>query len=181
MAKKILSFLCVVSLILPGCTEQNKKKILFDGKDVTNWLTEGSVTVSDSVVRMDGVGKMTLKNGMFTDFELLLTAKTVDNGKGEVRFHTDENGNGGYAVALNNDLDHQQWWTKTGSLLSVRNLTKSIVKNNEWFNLRIRVEGKKIEVAVNDELLVDYIEPSQPYTGKQVANPFRRNFLPAKY
>ena len=163
MAKKILSFLCVVSLILPGCTEQNKKKILFDGKDVTNWLTEGPVTVSDSVVRMDGVGKMTLKNGMFTDFELLLTAKTMDNGKGEVRFHTDENGNGGYAVALNNDLDHQQWWTKTGSLLSVRNLTKSIVKNNEWFNLRIRVEGKKIEVAVNDELLVEYIEPSQPY------------------
>lgn len=163
MTKRMASFLLVLALLLGGCTGQDKRKVLFEGKGVNNWLTEGAVTVSDSIIRLDDAGKITLKNGMFTGFELLLTARTVDNGKGEVRFHADENGNGGYAVALNNDLDHPQWWTKTGSLLSVRNLTKSIVKNNEWFNLRIRVEGKKIEVAVNDELLVEYIEPAQPY------------------
>ncbi len=112
---------------------------------------------------MADAGKMTLKNATFTDFELLVTARTVEKGKGEVRFHTDENGNGGYAVALDNDTDHPEWWTKTGSLLSVRNLVKSIVDDNEWFDLRIRVEGKKIEVAVNDQLLVEYIEPAQPY------------------
>ncbi len=163
MAKKMVSFLFILFLVLLGCTEQDKKKILFDGKDITGWSTEGPVTVADSVIRIDNAGKMTLKNRMFANFELLVTAKTVENGKGEIRFHTDENGNGGYAVALNNDLEDPQWWTKTGSLLSVRNLTKSIVKNNEWFTLRIKVEGKRIEVAVNDELLVDYIEPAQPY------------------
>ena len=37
MAKKMVSFLFVLSLVLLGCTEQDKKKILFDGKDVTGW------------------------------------------------------------------------------------------------------------------------------------------------
>ncbi|OJV39122.1 MAG: glycosyl hydrolase [Bacteroidia bacterium 43-41] len=163
MAKRIVSFLFVFCLVLLSCTEQDKKRILFDGENMTGWSTEGSVAALDSVIRMEDTGKITLKNGMFTNFELLVTARTVDNGKGEIRFHTDKNGDGGYAVALNNDLENSQWWTKTGSLLSVRNLTKSIVKRNEWFPIRIRVEGKKIEVAVNDELLVEYIEPAHPY------------------
>lgn len=141
----------------------NKNKVLFNGKDVNNWVTEGLISVSDSVIQISDAGKMVLKSGKFTDFELFVTAKTVGNGKGEIRFHTDESGTGGYAVALNNDLESPQWWTKTGSLLSIRNLTKSTVKKDEWFDVRIRVEGKKIEVAVNDELLVDYIEPANPY------------------
>jgi hypothetical protein len=163
MGKMMLSLLSVLILLISGCGEQEKKRILFDGGNLAGWLTEGTVNLSDSVIGMADAGKMTLKNATFTDFELLVTARTVEKGKGEVRFHTDENGNGGYAVALDNDTDHPEWWTKTGSLLSVRNLVKSIVDDNEWFDLRIRVEGKKIEVAVNDQLLVEYIEPAQPY------------------
>ncbi len=163
MTKKIVSFLFVLSLVLAGCTDLSKSKILFNGGDVNNWLTEGSIVVSDSIIQIGNAGKMTLKNGKFTDFELLVTAKTVGNGKGEIRFHTDARGNDGYAVALSNDLENPQWWTKTGSLLSVRNLVKSTVKKDEWFDVRIKVEGKKIDVAINDELLVEYIEPSKPY------------------
>lgn len=163
MGKKIVLFLFLFCLVLLGCTELNKSKALFNGKDVNNWLTEGPVSVSDSVIQISDAGKMVLKSGKFTDFELFVTVKTVGNGKGEIRFHTDESGAGGYTVALNNDLESSQWWTKTGSLLSVRNLTKSTVKKDEWFDVRIKVEGKKIEVAVNDELLVDYIESVNPY------------------
>ena len=175
MTKKIVSFLFVFSLLLSGCTDLSKNKTLFNGEDVNNWLTEGSVTVSDSVVQIGNTGKMTLKNGNFTDFELLVTAKTVGNGKGEIRFHTDENGNGGYAVALNNDLENPQWWTKTGSLLMIRNLTKSIVKKDEWFDVRIKVEGKKIEISVNDGLLVEYVEPANPYRTPENASQILSN------
>ncbi|MDO5523456.1 MAG: DUF1080 domain-containing protein [Bacteroidia bacterium] len=163
MAKKFVSILFLLCLVLLSCTQQNAQKNLFNGEDINNWLTEGSVAVSDSVIQVGNAGKITLKNEKFTDFELLLTARTVDNGKGEIRFHTDESGNGGYAVALNNDLENAQWWTKTGSLLSVRNLTKATVKNDEWFDIRIKVEGKKINVSVNNDLLVEYIEPANPY------------------
>lgn len=161
MFKKILFVLGVTQLILTGCTNVQQKENLSNGS-VDNWLTEGSVAVSDSIIRVGDASKMVSKKE-YADFELLVTAKTVGNGKGEIRFHTDENGNGGYAVALNNDLENPQWWTKTGSLLSVRNLTKSIAKTDEWFDTRIRVEGKKISVMVNDELLVEYIEPANPY------------------
>ena len=163
MTKKALSILFIFSFVLLACTHQGKKKILFNGEDKNNWLTEGSVIVSDSIFHLTDGGKITLKNQKITGFELLVTAKTMGNGKGEIRFHTDERGNGGYAIALNNDLENAQWWTKTGSLLSVRNLTKSVVKNDEWFNVRVKVEGKKISVSVNDELLVEYIEPANPY------------------
>ncbi len=163
MRKKVLSVLCIACFIFSGCNNQNKKSVLFNGVNLNNWLVTGSVEVSDSVVKMGKAAVMVSNDDFFTDFELLVTARTIGNGKGEIRFHTDKNGNGGYAVALNNHLESPQWWTKTGSLLSVRNLTKSIVKNDEWFDVRIKVEGKKISVAVNKELLVEYNEPENPY------------------
>lgn len=162
MNKRIVSLFFVFFLVLLACTDQNKKRALFHGGSINNWLVEGSV-IADSVIRLRDTGKMILKNGKFADFELSVTARTVNKGKGEIRFHADKQGDGGYAIALNNDGEDPQWWTKTGSLLSVRNLTKSIVKDNEWFDVQIKVEGKKISVAVNDELLVEYIEPANPY------------------
>ena len=43
----------------------------------------------------------------------------------------------------------------TGSLVSVRNLTKSFVKENEWFKMNIRVEGRLIRVRINGETVVN--------------------------
>lgn len=167
MFKKNLFVLCVGCLVLTSCVNVQQKENLFDG-NADKWLTENAVNVSDSLIRIGQNGKMVSKNE-YTNFDLWVTAKTVGNGNGEIRFHTDDNGNGGYAVALNNDLETSQWWTKTGSLLAVRNLTKSIAKNNEWFDVRLNVHGKKISVWVNDELLVEYIEPANPYRAPENA------------
>jgi 3-keto-disaccharide hydrolase len=51
---------------------------------------------------------------------------------------------------------------KTGSLYSVRNLFKSPVKDNEWFTMYVKVEGRRIQIKLNDQLVVDYIEPDNP-------------------
>ena len=37
----------------------------------------------------------------------------------------------------------------TGSLVSVRNLTKSFVKEDQWFKMDIRVAGQEIDVNIN--------------------------------
>ena len=47
--------------------------------------------------------------------------------------------------------------------MSVRNLTKSFVKENEWFDMDIRVEGQAVTICVNGEPVVEYIEPQHPY------------------
>ena len=57
----------------------------------------------------------------------------------------------------------------TGSLVSVRNLTKSFVKENEWFKMNIRVEGRLVRVRINGETVVEYIEPSKPFRLKENA------------
>ena len=46
---------------------------------------------------------------------------------------------------------------------SVRNLTKSFIKENEWFKLGILVDGSFIEITINDEPVVEYVEPDQPF------------------
>lgn len=53
--------------------------------------------------------------------------------------------------------------------MSVRNLTKSFVKENEWFKINIRVLGREISVDINGEPVVDYIEPATPYRTKENA------------
>jgi hypothetical protein len=48
----------------------------------------------------------------------------------------------------------------TGSLYGIRNVYKPLVRDNEWFHLGIRVRGKQVEIRVNGELEVDYVEPA---------------------
>lgn len=157
----ILAILAVA--ILTACSTSSSSKTLFDGSNIDLWDTEGDVKVTDNVLSLTDGATASLEKGNYTDFELNLTARTVGNGKGFIAFHTDDDGEKGYKVAINNDLEHAQWWTKTGSLLAVRNLTKSLAKNDEWFDMTIRVEGKNIQVKVNNELVVNYIEPASPY------------------
>lgn len=52
---------------------------------------------------------------------------------------------------------------KTGSLYAVRNVAKQLVNDNQWFTMNIQVRGKQVEIRLNTMLVVDYIEPDQPY------------------
>lgn len=159
---RIVLFLSFIFLALTSCNVDNSPKQLFDGESIDKWQIAGDVTVDNGVLLLNDGAALTLKSGSYIDFELNVKARTVGNGKGYIAFHTNSPDNG-YKVALNNDLESSQWWTKTGSLLSVRNLTKSVVNTNEWFDLDIRVEGKAITVSLNGSKVVEYIEPASPY------------------
>lgn len=164
--------LFVFSIILTGmisCTDGNSQKILFDGEEMDQWNSLGETVLRDKQLRIEEGSSILLKKGNYTDFELHVQASTIGNGKGYITFHTDNNGNKGYRVALNNDLENEEWWTKTGSLLGVRNLTKSIVRTNELFDMQIRVEGKAITISLNGSPVVEYIEPESPFRTVQNA------------
>ncbi|MEL7601345.1 MAG: family 16 glycoside hydrolase [Proteiniphilum sp.] len=164
--KKMLLHMLFLMLIVTGmesCSDNQSPRSLFQGKDSDQWTSRGNVTLDNQLLVLDDEGSITLKKGNFENFELNVTARTVDKGKGSIAFHTDQEGAKGYQVSINNDNESPVWWTKTGSLLAVRNLTKSIVKTNEWFDLQIRVNGKKITVFLNGFPVVEYTEPAQPY------------------
>jgi hypothetical protein len=50
----------------------------------------------------------------------------------------------------------------TGSLYGIRNVYKALARDDEWFTLRIAVRRPRVEVRVNDTLVVDWVEPALP-------------------
>lgn len=147
-------------MLLLACNNSGNKNLI---KSVKNkeWHTSGDVQIKDSILILSGETKSILSKGNYKNFELNLELRTISNGKGYVGMHTDPTDKG-YRIVINNDRQDAVWWRMTGSLLSVRNLTKSFVKDDEWFNMKIRVEGQLITVKINDEPVVEYIEPSKP-------------------
>lgn len=167
--KLIFSSLLSLLLLTISCSGDKTAQTLFDGDNSNRWKSKGDLSLDEGVLSLKNGASMVLKKGSYRDFELLITARTVEKGKGEVIFHTDDNLARGYQVALNNDKSAAQWWTKTGSLLHVRNLTQSTVKDNAWFDMKIRVEGAAISVLINDMPVVEYLEPATPYRTEEHA------------
>jgi hypothetical protein len=146
MRKNYVLLIALVAIVFGACNSSGGRS-----------FQEENITVAENSTVMFGKGN-------YTDFELSMTVRTIGDATGYIAFHTGKNGKGGYQVSLDNTtIGNPQWWTKTGSLFGVRNLTQSTVETNEWFDMTIRVEGKFITVAINDRLVVDYVEPATPY------------------
>lgn len=158
---------------------------LFDGGTLNGWKASEN---KDSWQIVDGAlaakGKRShlfydgqVANHRFKNFELSVDVKAEGNANAGIYFHTEyqETGwpNKGFEFQVIN-TDFRAYETKqdyverkkTGSLYGVRNIGRSPVKNDEWFNYRITVQGKTIRGYVNDRLMVDYTEPDQPYQTK---------------
>ncbi|MDR1357548.1 MAG: DUF1080 domain-containing protein [Tannerellaceae bacterium] len=136
---------------------------LFDGQDTGKWDTAGQVALNDGLLTLSGAdAQAILKKGDYENFVLSMYVRTTQGGKGAILFHTDRDLAKGYRVAVNNDRNDPVWWKMSGSLAGVRNLTKSFVKEDEWFTLDIIVEGKAITININGNPVVEYIEPADP-------------------
>ncbi|MEM9368899.1 MAG: DUF1080 domain-containing protein [Planctomycetota bacterium] len=149
---------------------------LFNGKDLTGWEANrfpDSFSVADGVLKAHGRKGMshlfyvgdTGDDIAFTNFELLMEARSEPNSNSGVFFHTGRELrkgkylNKGYEVQLNSSTKEKR---KTGSLYGVVDVDQSPVNENSWFELRIRVDGKRIQVWADGQQVVDYTEPSDP-------------------
>ena len=162
---RILSFFTtiIICLVIASCSRSNSG-FLFDGTDASQWETNGDVSIENGILTLKGSdARAVLKQGKYKNFVLNLELRTTAGGKGSIGFHTDKSISKGYQVVINNDRNDPVWWKMTGSLLSVRNLTKSFVKENDWFQMSIWVEGQYVTVLINGEPVVQYIEPAAPY------------------
>jgi hypothetical protein len=108
----------------------------------------------------------------FKNFVLSADIKTDPNSNSGIFFHTDFQQEGwlekGYEIQIMNSsfqTEPGRYVERklSGSLYAIRNLAKSPVNDDEWFNLRIEVMGKTIRTYINNQLMVDYTEPENPY------------------
>ncbi len=157
---------------------------LQDGKSLKSWKpAENPATwvVEDGVFVSRGdrshlfyVGKVAKHD--FRNFELSAEVMTAPGANSGIYIHTKLQGPGwpaaGYEMQVINSnppaekmggyIEHKM----TGSIYAVRNTWVAPVKDNQWFNYRIRVVGKTIQSFINDKLVCEYAEPAQAWRAK---------------
>jgi histidinol phosphatase-like PHP family hydrolase len=152
-------------------------KPLFDGKSLDGWKAgerQGSFKVSDGSIAADGDRAHLFYMGKdgaadFRNFEFSADVMTHVGANSGIYFHTAFDNAGwpraGFEVQINNTQPKQgnyYEFKKTGSLYGIRNTYKSIVRDEEWFNMNIKVTGHRVQIRLNDVLVVDYVEATDP-------------------
>jgi hypothetical protein len=151
---------------------------LFDGKSLDGWkpnehadtfkVVDGQIVAHGERAHLFYVGPV--RNADFKNFELSADVMTRPGANSGIYFHTAYQPSGwpaaGFEVQVANTHEGANGYKerkKTGSLYAVRNVYKQLVNDNEWFRMNILVRGKQVQIRLNDMLVVDYVEPEQPF------------------
>jgi hypothetical protein len=151
---------------------------LMDGKTFAGWKTsqentntfrleDGAFVANGNRCHLFYVGdELPFKN-----FHLKVDVMTDTNSNGGIYFHTKYQPQGwpkgGFECQVNNT---QGDWKKTGSLYDLVNVAHSLATDNKWWTQEIIVEGGKVTVKVDGNIVLNYNEPP----GAQVGKDFER-------
>ena len=152
--------------------------LLFDGRSFDGWtanespetfrIEDGAIVVNGTRAHLFYTGPVAAHD--FRNFELQLEVMTYPNSNSGVYFHTEFQDRGwpkkGYEIQVNNSHRDPK---RTASVWGIKENLESVAKDEQWFTLRIRVEGKRIRTFVDDRLVVDYTEEENVERPKQFA------------
>jgi len=168
-----------ISLFICSC-QTNEWISLFDGQTFDGWkasedpaswkIEDGALVTSGDRSHLFYVGEVSDHN--FRNFEFSVDVRTRPGANSGIYFHTEYQDEGwpakGYECQVINSnppgesggyVEHKM----TGSIYAIRNVWKSPVPDDKWFNYRIRVEGKTIRTYIDGMLAAEYTEPEAPY------------------
>ena len=146
---------------------------IFNGEDLTGWRVSdenpGSFQVKDGMLVADGPRAHLFYqedggDAKLRDFEFEAMIKTFPKANSGIFFHTEWQAQGwpakGYEAQVNATHDDPR---KTGSIYNVKDILNDAPhQDNEWFKYNVRVEGKRIVIKVDGEVVNDYTEPEEP-------------------
>lgn len=172
--KKLWFLLFIPVLFTYAKTKQHQSKkdewiSLFDGKTLNGWQVGNNAetfSVKDGVIVVHGKTAHLFYDGdannhNFKNFEFKTQVMTMPGSNSGIYFHTQYQQGGwpskGYEVQVNNS--HTDW-KRTGSLYNIVDVRDKIVPDSVWYTERIKVEGKHVQIWVNDKQTVDYTEPA---------------------
>ncbi|MCL4786657.1 MAG: DUF1080 domain-containing protein [Verrucomicrobia bacterium] len=153
---------------------------LFDGETLDGWRASenpGGFKVVDGAIAFEGARSHLfyagpVQNADFKNFELQVEVLTRPAANSGIYFHTAYQEKGfpgrGFEVQVCNTHRGAGGYVemkKTGSLYGIRNLYKALVKDEEWFTMHIAVRNQHVQVRLNGQLVVDYVEPDNPPSG----------------
>jgi len=181
--KAIPSFVILCCLMLASCNVSGQWITLFDGQTLEGWTASehsDSWKIKDGALVTAGERSHLFYTGDELDadiknFEFSADVLTTPGSNSGIYIHTEFQDKGwpakGYECQVINSsapaepgayVEHKM----TGSIYAIRNVWKSPVPDNEWFNYRIKVQGKTIETYINNMLAAEYTEPEEIYRSK---------------
>lgn len=167
--KKVLMLL-FIGLGSYACTKAQSDEgwvSIFNGT-MENWKVgnnASSFSIEDGTIKVNGPVSHLYYDGpvqkhLFRNFEFKALVKTLPGANSGIYFHTSYQEKGwpdrGYEVQVNNS--HTDW-RRSGSLYNVSDVRETYAKDNEWYTEYIKVEGKRVIIKINDNVVVDYTEP----------------------
>jgi hypothetical protein len=180
MMKKYSLFIVLsITALIFGCSS-NDWIFLYNGTNLDGWqasenmdswkIEDGAIVTSGPRSHLFYIGDVNDHN--FKNFELMVDVKTTKGSNSGIYIHTDFQESGwpekGYECQVINSNPETEpggyiEYKMTGSLYAIRNVWKTPVEDDEWFNYHIVVQGKTIRIYINNELMVEYTEPDHTY------------------
>jgi len=179
--KSLQLVICLcLSAALAGCNSTDEWISLFDGETLDGWKASentGSWKIEDGAIVTAGERSHLYYDGdvmdhTFKNFEFMVDVMTRPGANFGIYVHTafqeEDWPFKGYECQVINsnpptDPGAYKEHKMTGSIYAIRNVWKSPVPDNEWFNYRIVVQGKTIQTFINDIFVAEYTEPEAPY------------------
>jgi hypothetical protein len=146
-------------------------QLLFDGQSLAGWKASenpGSFSVADGNLVVFGKRSHLFYVGPvhqhdFKNFELVADIQTFPKANSGVYFHTEYQENGwpakGFEVQVNNSHSDPK---RGAGLYNVQDNFTAPAKDGEWYTMKIRVEGKRVQTWVNGKPVVDFTEATPP-------------------
>lgn len=151
---------------------------LMDGKTFDGWkkATENTETwqIEDGAFVAKGQRCHLFYEGdgkPFKNFHLKVEVMTEPGSNGGIYFHTAYQEKDWPRMGFECQVNvTQKDPIKTGSLYALKNLDVTPAKDNKWWTQEIIVEGSKVTVKIDGEIVLEYTEPE----GTQPGKPFTR-------
>lgn len=170
---RVVSALLATLCLLDSATTQaaeSESIALFNGKDLTGWRSteegSGAFSAVNGELRIQGGRGHLFYEGVdgkadFRNFEFVAQVRTHEKANSGIYFHTQYQKSGwpsaGYEAQVNATHADQR---KTGGLYGIADvLDRPAALDDQWFEYRIRVEGKRIRVWIDGKLTTDFTEP----------------------
>ena len=156
---------------IPGQYLKGEWVSLFDGKTLNGWVaneTDDTFSIVDGMIKVNGDRSHLFYNGSvgnhnFTDFEFKAKVMTENNSNSGIFFHTKYQESGwpihGYEAQVNNSYDIDP--RRTASVYGFDDNTEITFPDYEWMEYYIKVEGKRVIVKINGQVITDYTEPDK--------------------
>src|SRR5262249_45854858 len=180
MLKHLVLALLLVVVGLRGAAAVDDWRSLITDDELNDWQGSGGGDIfraRSGTLTVDGAGQIVFASDTkpvdLRDFELRAEVLTRPGGRAGLAFHlpsSNPRSSGGVEVRLDNSYSRGpgQGLLKTGSLVWLRPVVKSTVPDGRWFSLHVTVRGRRVQVRVEKQLVMDYVQPEKVEDGPRL-------------